>query len=424
MIVTYNQDAANKEKIATPYENFTYDTTSNGGCLNKFIELSRIIENISNDVNNLGTKYGELQNKYEKFTEFNDRMNSNKSSLLSSIEGIRKEYDEIIKNLDQQVASYCKTDSSFINDVESINKMLSNNGGGSSSGGGSASGGGSSAGGSNIPSGGDSNYNNPNANVPGGGTNNPNENNNNGYPPSNNDNSGLQDNRRQQDEYFIEYPSKGYFDKNDGNETGTIQPIKMPSDDEIGATIQPIKIPNDDEIGATIKPIRIPNDIIYPGDNEEIGGRILPIDGPGGKLDYPERNNDNTGPVILPVEPFDGFIKYPSKDDSGRVILPVQPSNGEIKFPTKDGFDKTIQPAFEWGSPQDNLVLYKNNDDKIGATIQPIEFSDRKIYPEYGTIDNNIKPVIPSDGVTFERDIVPDRVISGIGDIPVDVFHK
>ncbi len=155
MAITFNTQEAKLEKKATTYQNFTYDTESNGGCLSKFVELSKIIETVAQDVIELGNKYDALLSKYEKFTDFGTRINSNKTSLLTSINDVRKAYDNIIKNLDDQVEYFCKNDTSFINDLESINKMISNNGNGST-GGGSTSGGGGSYGGGALTSGGGS----------------------------------------------------------------------------------------------------------------------------------------------------------------------------------------------------------------------------------------------------------------------------
>ena len=147
-----------QEKKATVYENFTYDTESNGGCLDKFINLSKIIETVANDVHDLGTKYGTLQSKYGQFTDFNEKMNTNTNSLTSSIDAIRTAFDQIIKNLDSQVAYFSKQDASFMGDLDSINKMLTTGGqaatgGGGTSGGGGSAGGGGTSGGGGAPSG-------------------------------------------------------------------------------------------------------------------------------------------------------------------------------------------------------------------------------------------------------------------------------
>jgi hypothetical protein len=85
-------------------------------------------------------------------------MNANKTSLLASVDSIKKAYDQIITNLDNQVAYFSKNDASFMGDLESINSMMStggtsSTGGGGSAGGGSA-GGGSFSGGETTPSGG------------------------------------------------------------------------------------------------------------------------------------------------------------------------------------------------------------------------------------------------------------------------------
>ena len=126
MIVMFNQAKANEEKKPDEFQDFKYDKESNGGCVNKFDEISKLILTISNDVENLGNEYTALQGKYDKFTKFNDSMNSNKASLRSSIDNIKREFDKTLDMLAQVLAALTKNDTVFISDLESINKLISN----------------------------------------------------------------------------------------------------------------------------------------------------------------------------------------------------------------------------------------------------------------------------------------------------------
>ena len=99
MSITYNSQEAKQEKKPTAFQNFTYDTETNGGCLNKFEEVSKLILTVSNDIEELGNQYTALQGKYDKFSDFNEQMNSNKTSLRSSVDSIKKGFDELIKKL-------------------------------------------------------------------------------------------------------------------------------------------------------------------------------------------------------------------------------------------------------------------------------------------------------------------------------------
>ena len=126
MAITYNSQEAKLEKKPTTYQGFTYDTETDGGCLNKFEEVSKLILEVSNDVEELGNKYTSLQAKYDKFTDFNDKMNSNKNSLRNSVDNIKKCFDNIIQNLNKQVTALQETDASLMTDLESIAKLISN----------------------------------------------------------------------------------------------------------------------------------------------------------------------------------------------------------------------------------------------------------------------------------------------------------
>ena len=125
MAITYNSQEAKLEKKPEPYQNFTYDTETNGGCLNKFEEVSKLILTVSNDVEELGNQYTALQGKYDKFTDFNEQMNSNKTSLRSSVDSIKKGFDELIKKLQTQVTALQANDTSLITELEGIEKLIS-----------------------------------------------------------------------------------------------------------------------------------------------------------------------------------------------------------------------------------------------------------------------------------------------------------
>ncbi len=125
MAITYNSQEAKLEKKPTVFQNFMYDTESGGGCISKFGEANTLILDVSNDIEALCEKYNVLQNRYVKFTGFNDQMNSNKTSLRSSVDGIKKAFEEITKNLNNQVGALQKNDAALITDLEAINKLIS-----------------------------------------------------------------------------------------------------------------------------------------------------------------------------------------------------------------------------------------------------------------------------------------------------------
>ena len=125
MAITLNSSEASKEKTARVYQKFTYDNESDGGCINKLISANKIINDISVDIEELGNKYNELQKKYDKFTDFDTRMNSNKTSLRNSIDNIRKKFEEITDCMSKHIEYFQKKDVSFINDLDAINKLIS-----------------------------------------------------------------------------------------------------------------------------------------------------------------------------------------------------------------------------------------------------------------------------------------------------------
>ena len=312
MSITYNSQEAKQEKKATVYENFTYDTESNGGCLDKFINLSKIIETVANDVHDLGTKYGTLQSKYGQFTDFNEKMNTNTNSLTSSIDAIRTAFDQIIKNLDSQVAYFSKQDASFMGDLDSINKMLTTGGqaatgGGGTSGGGGSAGGGGTSGGGGAPTGGSgtspngASYNNPSEQNPGNGS---------GSAPIGN--TGR--------DYSSDYGN--YGGTTGGTNGGTSSGHNGKKEDVYeeligGRQIDPNEpiahiMPIEDEDIHLIDPIIKPKPIPEFDD----GARILPVD-----PDIIKIPENETG-TIIHIDP--PILKIPDNElDPGMTILPV-----------------------------------------------------------------------------------------------------
>ena len=126
MSVYYNNAEAKNEKKPKNYQDFTYDIETDGGCVNKFLDASNIIAQVSSDVEVIGNRYTDLVKKYDKFTDYNTLMSSNKNSLRNSIDNIRKQYDKLLDVLRTQVSELQKNDSSLISELDNINKIMAN----------------------------------------------------------------------------------------------------------------------------------------------------------------------------------------------------------------------------------------------------------------------------------------------------------
>ena len=123
-VVTWNESEASLEKEAKVYNDFTYDTETDSGILNKLDEVSKIMDSIQEDVNDISTKYTELQALYNTFTNFNDNMDDNKSKLQMSIDTIRMSYNSLVENMDTQIEELQKNDEELMTDLENINDLL------------------------------------------------------------------------------------------------------------------------------------------------------------------------------------------------------------------------------------------------------------------------------------------------------------
>lgn len=126
--VAWNSNEANLPKQPTVFNDFIYDTQTDGGCLNKLDEVSKIIGQINNDVADITQKYVQLQGLYNTFTDYNAVMYDNATKLSGNFAEIQQAYQMIINEMNNQIAFMQQTDSSLMSDLDVIQQNLSNGG--------------------------------------------------------------------------------------------------------------------------------------------------------------------------------------------------------------------------------------------------------------------------------------------------------
>jgi archaellum component FlaC len=125
---TWNDNNSKLAKEASVYNDFTYDTETDGGILTKLDEINTIIDDIDNDVKEISNCYTKLQSKYNKFTDYNESMNTSKQQLINSIKDIKTGYVGILKQLENGVLDFQENDGTFMLDLNCIRQMLSKRG--------------------------------------------------------------------------------------------------------------------------------------------------------------------------------------------------------------------------------------------------------------------------------------------------------
>lgn len=123
-VATFNSGEANAPKQATVYNDFTYDTITNGGVLEKLNEVGSIITDIYNDVIDIASKYQQLQALYGMFTNFNEAMNVNTAALSNNFSEIQTAYNQIISVMNEQIAVLQQQDTTLMEDLDAINQQL------------------------------------------------------------------------------------------------------------------------------------------------------------------------------------------------------------------------------------------------------------------------------------------------------------
>jgi hypothetical protein len=123
-IATWDDINANLDKAANVYNNFTYDTETDGGILTKLDEVAELMNSIETCINDIGLLYNRLDEKYDKFTDFHDTMQTNETKLKESLKAIREKYRNLISDMKFRISELQKNDKTLIEDLTGIYNLL------------------------------------------------------------------------------------------------------------------------------------------------------------------------------------------------------------------------------------------------------------------------------------------------------------
>ena len=123
-VASWNSEEANFAKEPQTFNDFTYDTETDEGILNKLDEVKKLIGDINADITDIGTKYDTLKGYYEMFTDYFEMMDSNKNGLQSSVDAIQKAYESALTEMQLQLVEQQKVDSELLEDLDQINELL------------------------------------------------------------------------------------------------------------------------------------------------------------------------------------------------------------------------------------------------------------------------------------------------------------
>lgn len=120
--INYNQGEASRQKEAKTYNNFTYDyeiTTQD------FNELKQIMGEIQDAFSEVSNEIENIKNIFDEFTDFDDRLNSIKSSLANLINSCDQNVQDIIRGSQEQVEAHKQVDTQSQQNVEELNSNIS-----------------------------------------------------------------------------------------------------------------------------------------------------------------------------------------------------------------------------------------------------------------------------------------------------------
>lgn len=125
IVGSFNEQEAVAEKKPTVFNDFVYDTVTDSGALNLFDDSINMINTIKSSVNIIKERYSQLQDIYDEFTDYNPTMDGITRRMDSYVESVEKEFKQIIDLAKQTVESLSQTDTALMDDLDSINQLIS-----------------------------------------------------------------------------------------------------------------------------------------------------------------------------------------------------------------------------------------------------------------------------------------------------------
>ena len=96
-VATYDAAEGSLEKKPKEYQEFMYDTQTNGGILEGFAKTRELTAAIAEDVEEIKRQFNALIEIYDQFTGYNDTMTSIGNRMTDCSDRIKKFNDNVIK---------------------------------------------------------------------------------------------------------------------------------------------------------------------------------------------------------------------------------------------------------------------------------------------------------------------------------------
>ena len=123
-IVTWNAYEASLIKEPTIFKDFVYDTQTDEGILNKISDVKSIMDNIEEDINSILEEYDKLQNMYNEFTNYDEKMKINIQKLNESLKQTRLFYRNLLESIKEQVNKLRTNDEELNEDLTNLYNMI------------------------------------------------------------------------------------------------------------------------------------------------------------------------------------------------------------------------------------------------------------------------------------------------------------
>lgn len=123
-VATYDAAEGSLEKKPKEYQEFMYDTQTNGGILEGFAKTRELTAAIAEDVEEIKRQFNALIEIYDQFTGYNDTMTSIGNRMTDCSDRIKKFNDNVISVAEQSVEEAVNQDNSLMSFLEDIKEFI------------------------------------------------------------------------------------------------------------------------------------------------------------------------------------------------------------------------------------------------------------------------------------------------------------
>ena len=123
-VAHYDEAEFKLDKTPQTFNDFTYDEQTDGGVSAVFDEIKKKIKDLDSDIKDLSSKYKEAVKKYDKFSNFEDLMNSVVIQMSMYNQFLTNSSDTLVAYAEQAVQAAKQQDETFMGNLGNVTSAI------------------------------------------------------------------------------------------------------------------------------------------------------------------------------------------------------------------------------------------------------------------------------------------------------------